>query len=103
VDRAPVPGLLQATGSIRGLLKSGLGRFGLKFEAQQNPGDHPLVVVCVVGGVSALELREAQMAVDERQAAGAKTRVMLMGSALLTPDDVLEKVLRTGTATPRPM
>ena len=39
---------------------SGLGRFGLRFEAQPQPWEHALVVVFVVGGISMREIRGVQ-------------------------------------------
>ena len=49
------------TDSLSGMLKSGLSRFGLKFEAPPQPSEHPLVIVFVVGGISMREIRDVQV------------------------------------------
>ena len=87
-----MPELVHAKGGIRGLIKSGLGHFRLKFEEQQRPSDHPMVIIFVIGGISMAEVREVRAAVRERQVTGAKTRVMLGGTALLSPSEVQEQM-----------
>ena len=56
-----VTGLQHVTDSLSGLLKSGLSRFGLQFEAPPQPSEHPLVIVFVVGGISMREIRDIQV------------------------------------------
>ena len=66
-DRAEVPGLKHANTSIAGLLKSSLGRFGL--QKQPRPGEYPLVVLFVIGGVSIAEIHEVLACVDAKAVA----------------------------------
>lgn len=62
----PLPDLAAGATSLTGLLRSGLGRFGL--QAGPKPSDCPTVLLFVIGGVSISELHEVQQAVDERAA-----------------------------------
>ncbi|KAK9845380.1 hypothetical protein WJX81_005043 [Elliptochloris bilobata] len=100
---APTPDLTHNTASLRGLLKSGLGRLGL-VQRPPAPGDYDtvvlfVVVLFVVGGIGLGELRAAREAVAERAAAVAASggrpppRVILGGTALLAPDDVVAHLL----------
>lgn len=61
LDKQAVPELQHVTDSLGGLLLSGLGRFGLRFEAPPQPWEHSLVIVFVVGGISMREIRELQV------------------------------------------
>ena len=82
-----ITGLYHATASIRSLLKSGLGRFGL--QKQPHPADNPVVMLFVVGGVSMLELREVQQEVDIQMSQGGKLPQLLTGgTVLLRPADL---------------
>ena len=82
-----ISGLYHATASIRSLLKSGLGRFGL--QKQPHPADNAVVIMFVVGGISMLELREVQQAVDNQISQGGKLPQLLTGgTVLLRPRDM---------------
>ena len=82
-----IPGLYHATASLRGLLKSGLGRFGL--QKQPHPSDHSVVMIFVVGGVSMLELREVHQEVDSLLSLGGKCpQILTGGTVLLRPRDL---------------
>jgi len=85
--RQIIPGLHHATASLRGLFKSGLGRFGL--QKQPHPADHSVVILFVVGGVSMLELREVHLEIDSRQGLGGKLpQILAGGTVLLRPTDL---------------
>lgn len=62
-DKQALPELQHVTDSLGGLLMSGLGRFGLRFEVPPQPHDHALVIIFVVGGVSMREIRDVQVCV----------------------------------------
>ncbi len=68
-DRREIKGLKHSSTSLAGLLKSGLGRFGL--QKQPQPGDYPLVVIFVVGGVSVSEIHQVLACVDAKTVAAA--------------------------------
>ena len=76
-----IPGLYHATASIRSLLKSGLGRFGL--QKQPHPADNAVVILFVVGGISMLELREVQQELDIHMSHGGKLPQLLTGGTFL--------------------
>ncbi|KAL3161558.1 hypothetical protein ABBQ32_010425 [Trebouxia sp. C0010 RCD-2024] len=86
-----ISGLYHATASIRSLLKSGLGRFGL--QKQPHPADNAVVILFVVGGISMLELREVQQAVDNQTSQGGKLPQLLTGgTVLLRPSDLYQNL-----------
>ncbi|KAI7845287.1 hypothetical protein COHA_001130 [Chlorella ohadii] len=99
----PLPDLHAGATSLSGLLRSGLGRLGVK--AGPKPSDRPTVVLFVLGGVSLAELHEIQQAIDERAArvsssgggsgtsgpqggGSAPPRIIVGGTALLHPRDL---------------
>jgi hypothetical protein len=80
----------------RGLLKSGLGRFGL-VQKQPQPGDHSTVIIFVVGGMSVADLREVRHVVEEKVsglAGKASINVLVGGTALVAPQDIVEALLK---------
>ena len=81
LKKQAIQGLYHATASIRSLLKSGLGRFGL--QKQPHPADSAVVIVFVVGGVSMLELREVQQEVDLHMSQGRKLPQLILGGTVL--------------------
>lgn len=104
VDRREIKGLKHSSTSLAGLLKSGLGRFGL--QKQPQPGDYPLVVIFVVGGVSISEIHQVLACVDAKTVAAAAAqaggsgggeagalpqapKVIVGGTALLQPRDIV--------------
>lgn len=62
-DKKALPELQHVTDSLGGLLMSGLGRFGLRFEAPPQPHEHALVIIFVVGGITMREIRDVQVRV----------------------------------------
>lgn len=80
----------------RGLLKSGLGRFGL-VQKQPQPGDHSTVIIFVVGGMSVADLREVRHVVEKKVsglAGKASINVLVGGTALVSPQDIVEALLK---------
>ena len=73
-DRREIKGLKHSSTSLAGLLKSGLGRFGL--QKQPQPGDYPLVVLFVVGGVSVGEINQVLACVDAKTVAAGAARAV---------------------------
>lgn len=89
-----IPGLYHATASIRSLLKSGLGRFGL--HKQPHPADNAVVIMFVVGGISVHELREIQQEVDMHLGQGRQSPQLLAGgTVLLRPRDLYHNLYST--------
>ena len=100
-DRHEIKGLKHSSTSLAGLLKSGLGRFGL--QKQPQPGDYPLVIIFVVGGVSISEIHQVLACIDAKTVAaaaaqaggsgggeaGALPKVIIGGTALLQPRDIV--------------
>ena len=79
----------------RGLLQSGLGRFGLLAQKQPQPGDYSTAVIFVVGGISLADLREARQAIDGSSGSnGSKTRVIMGGTTLLVPADLASSLFQ---------
>lgn len=87
LKRQTIPGLHHATASLRGLFKSGLGRFGL--QKQPHPADNPVIILFVVGGVSMQELREVHTEINSQQGLGGKLpQILAGGTVLLRPRDL---------------
>ena len=87
LKKQSIPGLYHATASIRSLLKSGLGRFGL--QKQPHPADNAVVILFVVGGISMHELREFQQDVDMHMGQGRQLHQLLAGgTVVLRPRDL---------------
>lgn len=75
----PLPDFKHCAGSIGGLLRSGLGRFGL--HAQPVPAEHGVVVVFVVGGVTVQDIADLRVAFQGQLVVG--------GTALVRSTDVV--------------
>lgn len=89
LQHQPIPGLYHASASLRGLLKSGLGRIGLLQPKQPHPSDHRRVIVFVLGGICMAELRSVQQAISNMQPVdGSVMQVLAGGTALTAPLDV---------------
>ncbi|EIE22710.1 hypothetical protein COCSUDRAFT_42345 [Coccomyxa subellipsoidea C-169] len=95
LDQRPIPDMQHNSASLGGLLKSGLGRFGL-VQKQPQPGDHSTVIIFVVGGISVADLREVRHVVAEKvtgQPGRASVKVLVGGTALMSPHDVVDGLL----------
>lgn len=89
-EKGTVKGLVHASTSLAGLLKSGLGRIGL--QRQPRPKDYELIVLFVVGGISLSEMHDVLARVDELQVNSESDsllpRVVVGGSFLVVPSTV---------------
>ncbi|KAL3509125.1 hypothetical protein ACH5RR_028526 [Cinchona calisaya] len=85
-----VPGLEYHSSTVGRLFKSGFGRFGLG-QAKPSLADQNVIIVFVIGGINAVEVREAQEALSE--SSRPDTELILGGTTLLTSDDMLELLL----------
>ena len=85
--------LTHVPSSLGGLLKSGFGLLGL--QARPKPGDHPLVLLFLVGGLSAGELRDAReaAAIAGAGAGGPRVELLLGGSSLVVGGSFLVQAL----------
>lgn len=57
------------------------------------PADHTVLLVFIVGGISTAELREVKQEIEERIGLpGDRPIIILGGTALLSPCDVLQRL-----------
>ncbi|KAG8231642.1 hypothetical protein J437_LFUL011483 [Ladona fulva] len=98
----PIPDLVcfasnmgQSAG-IKGLLRSSLGQL-MSTTRPPPPGDAKMVIIFVIGGITGEEvrlIREALWSVKDKAAlAAAPKTVLIGGTRILTPDDVLSSIL----------
>uniref|UniRef100_A0A0E0MCW0 Sec1 family domain-containing protein MIP3 n=1 Tax=Oryza punctata TaxID=4537 RepID=A0A0E0MCW0_ORYPU len=85
-----IPGLEYHSSAVGRLFKSGLGRFGLG-QSKPSFGDQNVLIIFVVGGINALEVREVMKAISE--SSRPDVELILGGTTLLTPDDMFELML----------
>ena len=91
-DRREVPDLEHRAGTgLGGLLKSGIGLFGVSV-ARTHPRENPALWLYVVGGVTADEVRAAKAIVEERSGAEAADRMVVGGTRLLSPREVVQSL-----------
>eukprot|EP01018_Ginkgo_biloba_P008783 Gb_27832 [translate_table: standard] len=89
-SRHDIPGLEYHSSAMGRLFKSGFGRFGLG-QAKPRLGDQSVLLVFVVGGINALEIREAREA--QSTSGGADVDLLLGGTTILTPNDMFDLLL----------
>ncbi|KAG6419450.1 hypothetical protein SASPL_121672 [Salvia splendens] len=87
LDHNPIPGMEYHSSTVGRLFKSGFGRFGIG-QAKPSLSDHNIILVFVVGGINAVEVREVQEAIA--RSSRPDVEVLLGGTTLLTPDDMRE-------------
>ncbi|KAJ6319677.1 hypothetical protein OIU78_015150 [Salix suchowensis] len=80
-----VPGLEYHSTTVGRLFKSGFGRFGLG-QTKPSLADQNIIMVFVVGGINAAEVREVQEALSE--SGRPDVELILGGTTFLTPDDM---------------
>ncbi|KAM7492161.1 hypothetical protein LguiA_035082 [Lonicera macranthoides] len=90
LGKSDVPGLEYHSSTVGRLFKSGFGRFGLG-QAKPSLADQNVILVFVVGGISAVEVREAQEAISE--SGRPDIELILGGTTLLTPNDMFDLLL----------
>ncbi|XP_021922683.1 sec1 family domain-containing protein 2-like isoform X3 [Zootermopsis nevadensis] len=73
---------------LKGLLKSGFSLL-LKKQREQHPLDNPQLIVFIVGGIAAHEVKLIQEMVIS---SGRQTQVLVGGTRLLSPNDAVEAI-----------
>lgn len=85
-----IPGLEFHSSTVGRLFKSGFGRFGLG-QAKPSLADQNIILVFVIGGINGVEIGEVQEALSE--SGRPDVELILGGTTLLTPDDMLDLLL----------
>ncbi|XP_038689768.1 sec1 family domain-containing protein MIP3 isoform X2 [Tripterygium wilfordii] len=85
-----VPGLEYHSSTVGRFFKSGFGRFGLG-QTKPTLADQNVILVFVIGGINAVEVREAREALSESERPDIE--FLLGGTTLLTPQDMLDLLL----------
>ena len=87
LHKRPIPTMKHVGTSIAGLLKSGLGRIGLQ---HHSPGEYDIIVIFILGGVSATEMAGIRATVDR---CCSSAHVVIGGSSVFSePSTVLRSV-----------
>ncbi|KAI5065162.1 hypothetical protein GOP47_0019857 [Adiantum capillus-veneris] len=92
--KAEIPGMEHHASFVGRILKSGLGRFGLR-QVKPKLSDNKLIMVFVIGGINGVEICEAK----EAQAIYKMeddADIVLGGTSFLTPDDVFDLLIGDG-------
>nr|CAD7445037.1 unnamed protein product [Timema bartmani] len=92
--RPELPDLACKSAGLKELLKTGFSLL-LNMPRQQHPLDHPMVVIFVVGGITAQEVRLIQEAVAD---SGLATKVLVGSTRLITPLDTARALFQAHTA-----
>ncbi|XP_057792354.1 sec1 family domain-containing protein MIP3 [Salvia miltiorrhiza] len=87
LDHNEIPGMEYHSSTVGRLFKSGFGRFGLG-QAKPSLSEHNVILIFVIGGINAVEVREVQEAVA--RSSRPDIEVLLGGTTFLTPDDMRE-------------
>nr|CAD7416844.1 unnamed protein product [Timema poppensis] len=100
--RPELPDLSCKSAGLKELLKTGfrwapdsVDNLLLNMPRQQHPLDHPMVVIFVVGGITAQEVRHIQEAVAD---SGLATKVLVGSTRLITPLDTARALFQGHTA-----
>lgn len=93
--RQKIPGLQHHSASLRNMINSGLGRFGIKQKVPM-PHDHEKIILFFVGGISIADIRAMTQAVEASQSDTEGTLNFICGgTTLVSPSDVLDQFFRT--------
>lgn len=87
---AKLEDLKRANSILGGLFKMGLGNFG--FQNPSKPGDHPVVIIFVVGGVTLVEIK--QIIEEVKSQSPWKPQILLGGTFLLSSSQVTKLMWR---------
>ncbi|KAJ7549057.1 hypothetical protein O6H91_07G038400 [Diphasiastrum complanatum] len=87
--KADVSGLEHHSSTVGRIFKSGLGRFGLG-QVKPKVGDQKVLLLFVIGGFNAVEVREAREALAS---APGGIELLFGGTTLLTPDHMYDLML----------
>ncbi|KAM6963218.1 sec1 family domain-containing protein 2 [Aplochiton taeniatus] len=94
-DRAECPDIEHMSGGLTDLLKTGFSMF-MKV-SRPHPGDHPLLFLFLVGGVTPSELRLIREVVAAHKPG---TQVLVLSTRLLRPSDIPELLFTTQRLVP---
>lgn len=87
-SKPELPDIELKTSGLGGLLKSGLGLF--RTVSKPRPSDHPLLIVFVVGGITATEMKQIKDSVTSLK---PSTQVMVGSTRLVKPQDIVTSIL----------
>jgi len=90
-SKQKIPGLQHHSASLRNMINTGLGRFGLKQKVPM-PHDHERVILFYVGGIGIADVRAMNQALALSQVDSAGT-ILCGGTTLLSPMDTLDRFL----------
>ncbi|NXG64410.1 SCFD2 protein, partial [Hemiprocne comata] len=94
-DRPDPVDIEHMSSGLTDLLKTGFSMF-MKVN-RPHPGDHPLLIIFMVGGVTVSEVKMVKDLVATRKPG---TQVMVLSSALLTPHSAVELLFATDRLQP---
>ncbi|NXX77653.1 SCFD2 protein, partial [Urocolius indicus] len=94
-DRPDPVDIEHISSGLTDLLKTGFSMF-MKVN-RPHPGDHPLLIIFVVGGVTVSEVKMVKDVVATRKPG---TQVIVLSSALLTPHSAIELLFATDRLQP---
>lgn len=90
LEKHEIPGLEYHSSTVGRLFKSGFGRFGLG-QAKPSLAEQNVIMIFVIGGINAVEVREVQEALTE--SSRPDIELVLGGTTFLTPNDMCELLL----------
>ncbi|KAF1565307.1 UNVERIFIED_CONTAM: Sec1 family domain-containing protein 2, partial [Eudyptes pachyrhynchus] len=94
-DRSDPVDIEHMSSGLTDLLKTGFSMF-MKVN-RPHPGDHPLLIIFMVGGVTVSEVKMVKDLVATRKPG---TQVIVLSSALLTPHSAIELLFATDRLQP---
>lgn len=90
LEKHEIPGLEYHSSTVGRLFKSGFGRFGLG-QAKPSLAEQNVILIFVIGGINAVEVREVQEALTE--SSRPDIELVLGGTTFLTPNNMCELLL----------
>ncbi len=87
-DRREIPDLEHRSGGLGGLLKSGIGLFGVNVN-RVHPRENPVVWLYVVGGVTPDEVKAVRDLIKSRS---AECKIVVGGTKLLSPMEMMNSL-----------
>ncbi|KZV28276.1 hypothetical protein F511_28254 [Dorcoceras hygrometricum] len=90
LEKNEIPGLEYHSSTVGRLFKSGFGRFGLG-QAKPSLAEQNVILIFVIGGINAVEVREVQEALTE--SSRPDIELVLGGTTFLTPNNMCELLL----------
>ncbi|XP_073123200.1 sec1 family domain-containing protein MIP3 [Henckelia pumila] len=90
LEKREIPGLEYHSSTVGRLFKSGFGRFGLG-QAKPSLAEQNVILIFVIGGINAVEVREVQEALTE--SSRPDIELVVGGTTFLTPNNMCELLL----------